>query len=263
MSIYTNHFNCAFPLKSCGSRHHEHKHSEPWVTEDLIRLSKTKKKLHKKKLNDASARNIYNYKESVKLLNKTRRLAKTDYYRNAFITNLYDIKSTWRILRTVISGKYKRSLPNIFHINGSDIDDPNVISNEFNKFFVNVGQTTSESVPKSSKQYSEYLAKAQRSQRSFFLNPTDPNELVQLCNRLKPKTSVGHDDISTKLMKDTIIGIAEPLSHIFNLSFIHGIVPSAMKTAKIVPIHKSGATNFFNNYTCIGQLTVYRLLRNY
>ena len=39
-------------------------------------------------------------------------------------------------------------------------------------------------------------------------------------------------------MKDTIHLISSPLSHIFNQSFVKGIVPLQMKIDKIIPIFK-------------------------
>ena len=57
-----------------------------------------------------------------------------------------------------------------------------------------------------------------------------------------------------KILKDTISDIAEPLAHIFNLSFSTGMVPAEMKIGKITPIYKSGNQNLFSNYRPISIL---------
>ncbi len=50
--------------------------------------------------------------------------------------------------------------------------------------------------------------------------------------------SSGHDNMSNKLMKETIDNILE-LINIINLSITTWVVPNAMKIAKVIPIHKS------------------------
>ena len=51
-----------------------------------------------------------------------------------------------------------------------------------------------------------------------------------------------------KLIKLISSTIAEPLSHIFNLSFSTGTFPNLFKNSKIIPIYKSSNKNDFNNY---------------
>ena len=58
------------------------------------------------------------------------------------------------------------------------------------------------------------------------MGPVAPDNLISSALTLKPKISYGHDNISNKLLKETMIDIALPLSHIFNLSFSNGIVPT-------------------------------------
>ena len=49
--------------------------------------------------------------------------------------------------------------------------------------------------------------------------------------------------------------IVKPLDHIFNLSFSSGIFPSEMKTAKVIPVFKSGNRSDFSNYRPISLLS--------
>ena len=84
---------------------------------------------------------------------------------------------------------------------------------------------------------------------------------------MKPKTSTGHDKISSKLVKQlynkkynepaTPRGIISPLVHIINLSLSTGIVPKAMKLAKVVPIFKNNGSNtVMKNYRPVSLLPV-------
>ena len=65
------------------------------------------------------------------------------------------------------------------------------------------------------------------------------------------------DNVSTKLLKQTVKEVATPLAHIVNLSLSHGIFPNDMKLAKIVPIFKNGNTKLFNNYRPISILPAF------
>ena len=51
--------------------------------------------------------------------------------------------------------------------------------------------------------------------------------------------------------------IAEPLTHIFNLSFSNRIVPQELKTAKIIPIYKGEDHTIFANYRPISLLPTF------
>ena len=66
-------------------------------------------------------------------------------------------------------------------------------------------------------------------------------------SKLKPNTSSGYDDISSKLVKSTMTFIAKPLSIIANCSFASGIFPEEMKIAKIKQILKLTSNLFVTN----------------
>ena len=73
----------------------------------------------------------------------------------------------------------------------------------------------------------------------MFIESVEQSEVYAIANKLKSKLSHGHGDISTKLLKNTITNILQPITHIINVSFNTGVVPQEMKIAKVIPIHKS------------------------
>ena len=92
---------------------------------------------------------------------------------------------------------------------------------------------------------------------SFVLLPTTPAEIISTIEKLKPKTSKGHDNINNKLIKQTCIPIARVLSHIINLSFEQGIIPQNLKLAKVIPIFKSSDNTLLKNYRPISILPTF------
>ena len=95
----------------------------------------------------------------------------------------------------------------------------------------------------------------------FFMGPVTPFDILDSVKGLAPKSSAGYDNISNKILKETILEISTPLAHIFNLSFASGKMPINMKVAKTIPIFKSGESSELNNYRPISLLpTISKLL---
>ena len=79
---------------------------------------------------------------------------------------------------------------------------------------------------------------------------------------MKPKCSSGHDDdISTKLVKETIPLIHQPITHIVDQSFQTSVVPTELKIAKVIPIFKNGDNSLVINHWPISLLSSFSKIR--
>ncbi len=92
---------------------------------------------------------------------------------------------------------------------------------------------------------------------SMYLEQVDPSEVINIVHKMKPKTSSGHDNISTKLIKLSLHNILDPLTSIINKSFTAGIVPIKLKIAKVIPIYKQSNRDILNNYRPISLLPAF------
>ena len=127
------------------------------------------------------------------------------------------------------------------------------MANCFNNFFTNVGPTLAKSVHSpQNKSFTDYLQNNIASVFEFKL--ITPNELIEIINKLKPKSSFGHDNISTQLLKCIAPEIKNVLSQIINQSLSTGIFPNNLKIAKIVPIYKKEDPHLPDNYRPISLL---------
>ena len=133
------------------------------------------------------------------------------------------------------------------------------IAEGFNNYFSQIGLETGRNVPSTNKQYYDFLPNNQNS-RSMFIEPVAQTDTINSCRKLKSKTSTGHDEISTKLLKETITIITDPITHIINMSLSAGIVPDDMKVAKVIPIFKSSDPRLLKNYRPISLLTAFSKL---
>lgn len=252
MELFTAAYELAFPIRKLNPTR-KWKKREPWMTTGLLVSSNYKHKLLIKKLKGHKPADIDQYKKYNKLFNTLRRQAKTNYYKNRINSAAKDIKQTWSILREIINNKTSRKkLPEIFKTDNGTIQNPEEIAESFNNYFVEIGQSINDNIEQVQNEPLDYIQVNMN--KSLFLKPVDELELTTLCGKLKSKMSHGHDNISTKIMKYVIMEIVQPLTYIFNLSLSTGVVPKEMKIAKIVPIHKSGDRDCFNNYRPISLL---------
>ena len=90
-----------------------------------------------------------------------------------------------------------------------------------------------------------------------------PSDVLLIANKLKLKSSYGHDDISTTLLKQTLDDITQPIKYTINRSFNTGIAPNEMTIAKVILIYKSSDPSLLNNYRPVSLLTAFfKLIEN-
>ena len=168
-------------------------------------------------------------------------IEKKNSYRQKFEECKANTSETWNILTTIIDKRKSESkYSNEFFV---DIDrvtsDNEEIANHFNNFFVNIGTILSNIIePCQGTQPTDFLQK--QASQSIYMYPVTEKEVTEIVSGCKSKTSYGHDEISMKTFKHVIKQIVRPLTYIFNRSLITGIFPNDMKTAKGIPVFKSG-----------------------
>ena len=170
--------------------------------------------------------------------------------------NKQNSKEIWSLLKLAL-GKHndKSSFPQTFNVDNKRTDDKSIIAESFNQYFSKIGLQTSQNVPPASKHFTSYMRNP--SVNSMFLEPIEPSHVLDVVNKLKSKTSSGHDDVSSKLIKESINEIVNPLTHIINCSFNTGIVPRQMKIAKVIPIYKASDSTLLKNYRPISLLPAF------
>ena len=85
-----------------------------------------------------------------------------------------------------------------FIINNGTITDPAEVANEFNKYFVGIGQMLSRNV-QSNRSYDEYLV-VENTYCQLIFNPVTEGMVAKIINQLKNKPSYGHDVITKFLL---------------------------------------------------------------
>ena len=116
-----------------------------------------------------------------------------------------------------------------------------------NKFFVEVGPKLAATIKQEDNvNILDFMGDAKIN--SMFLEGVVEQEIIDIVNSCNNKTSCDYFGISMALLKKIIACIAKPFTYICNRSFSEGIFPEHMKTAKVIPLFKSGEKSYFTNY---------------
>ena len=164
------------------------------------------------------------------------------------------MKKTWDLINDVLNKTTnKKKFPDYFKIGGDKVYDKAAIANHFNNFFSNIGPALSSKIRvNSSKSFTSFLLTNVTSTFSFDI--VSSKLVTETISKLKPKSSSGHDLLSTYLLKRISHIIVEPLTLTINQSLITGIFPDSLKIAEVIPLFKKDDPQLLDNYRPVSLL---------
>ena len=183
------------------------------------------------------------------------RAAKKEFYRNEFNKHKNDIRKTWDTLKEIINKKtFKSDIPSSFVHEGVEIIGLKNVAEKLNQYFTEIEPKLAKSIDTANKApFNLYLTIP--CVASFNFVYTKPDDIEKILRNLKPKSSAGCDNISTKLSKEIENVILRPLSIIKNQSLCTGILPDKFKIATVIPLYKKDDDRSFGNYRPISLLS--------
>ena len=132
------------------------------------------------------------------------------------------------------------------------IKDQYEIATKFNEYFVNIGPNLAKKIQDIHQTFKSYMD--HRCPNSVFLDAILENEVLNEIKLLNASTASGLDDVSPKVVKAIANYSVKPLTHIFNLSFLTGIIPNALKIARVTSVYKANSKEKFSNFRPISVL---------
>ena len=225
--------------------------SKPWITLGLQKSISVKNKLFVNFINkkDLVLKEEFhtNYKKYGNLLSTLMKRSKQAYFDKYFVANWNNIKNTWKGIKSLITLKSVASnVPTVLSLdNGDTITNPYDIANTFNNYFASIAETTKKT-RYSHKHFSDYLAN--ENGNSIFLQPTDKEEIANIISSLNSNKASGPNSVPYIIFLLLKNEISKQLADLFNLSFMTGVFPSVLKTAKVVPVFKKDSELDYSNY---------------
>ncbi len=230
----------------------------PWIDHDIMTLMFERDKLHKEfcteKHNALRDEKYKLYKEKRNMVTSKIRKAKKDNFNSFFEENINNIKETWKGIRSLINVS-KKSVTSINKLieGGQTITDPKDMADLMNKFYVNIGKSIDDKIPKGPKLFHYYLENA--NPFNIVLNPCTPDEVKKYVSNLTPSKASGPYSIPTSILRNHVDQLIEPLTVILNKSLSDGIFPDLLKSASVCPIFKKNERTKCENYRPISLLS--------
>ena len=183
-----------------------------------------------------------------------KRKSKANHFNNFFQENKLNLFKSWEDIRKIINITTKESKEiNCIQVGNKTINNRIKIANNFNNHFTSIAEKIEDNLVKSKFSYSKYLSNP--NEYSFFINPTNPEEVLCEIIKLKNNKSIGSFSIPLKFLKLFKTTLSEPISLIANISFSTGTFPSTLKTTNVVPIYKKDDYTLCNSYCPISLLS--------
>ena len=230
----------------------------PWINHEILEIINERDNFHKQyiKENDPIRKSIIFriYKSKRNTVVKMIRQSRNNYYSEYFERNKNNSKKTWEGIRDVINiSKKTHTVPKKLLYNNITHTDSESMSNCFNDFFVNIGNSVEAKIPNVDTNFTDFLKN--RNDFSLFLKPVNEEELKTMISNLATSKSCGPNSIPTHILKTNFEFLALPLKHIINLSFTEGCFPQLLKLAEVCPIFKKKDKNKCENYRPISLLS--------
>ena len=218
----------------------------PWLCNDIMVCIHKKHKWHK--MAKQGLISFCSYKKYCTLLRKLLTLAEKDYFLKKLNSLGTDPKKNWAVLNKLLN-KNLKNISDHFTINNTSVFNPDVISNEFNNYFVNHPSSINESIAESSRDFS-YLI--ENSVHCMHFSYSTPDEITRVISLMKKNGST--HDLSRNFLKICCVHISFHLSNIFNLCIDTAKFPESLKMAKVTPVFKKGSHIEIKNHRPISIL---------
>ena len=240
-------------------KYNKKKHSfSKWMTNEILQSINQKNRLYKTLVHtDTDNTDLFNrrkdeYKQYRAYLRKQIREAKRKYYDHIFSLYKNVIKNTWKILNETLNRNKRKHQSQDFLINNELVNDPDIIVNEFNAYFVNIAKNLADSIPVAD-HFSTYLNDP--SDNTFKFDLVTERDVAYIIHNLKNKKSYGHDYLSNILLKRAQATLVKPLTFLINQTLTTGIFPRELKLSRVKPLFKKGDPMLFSNYRPISLLS--------
>lgn len=227
----------------------------PWMTKELLKTRCQKEKLHRNARKSKTVSAWEEFKAFNKMYNKLCRDAKNSYYGDKFEVNRNDGRQLWQLANEVTGRTTKKgNNSKVGPIEGCATDAES--AKKINTFFATVASNLQKHIKTPKKTFKQYLPKLDSvPNKKLKLRTVSRQKVEEIIDNMKSKTSFGHDTMSNRMVKYVKEEISIPLTHLINLSIRHSYVPQTWKTAKMVPIFKSGDPSLPTNYRPVSLLS--------
>ncbi|KAK3096098.1 hypothetical protein FSP39_023212 [Pinctada imbricata] len=237
---------CLSVLDTCvPSKMTTQRYSQPWITQDLKRLSRRKHRAYKRYMKSRSNHDFSVYKELKNTVHVRCKERYSEYVNEIIMDENQKPKRLWSFIkskRTDASGVAPLKRDGVVY------SDAATKADILNKQFTSVFSIEDPSVN---------MPEMEQSPHPEVDNITIHEAgICKLLSNLNPHKATGPDSVSPRLLKETSYELSPALSLFFQASLDQGTVPSDWKAANITPLFKKGDRSMAVNYRPVSLTSV-------
>lgn len=264
INIATKHFaetlnhclNVACPIKKFKVKT-ENKLGKKWVTDEIQKHKVLLNNAYYKWLSIGGDLNRLHYNDLKRQYKKLINDAKSVFLSNRIKNSSNVSGEMWKIVNSQRQCKHVDAKNIVLDNCGEKIEDPNLVSEFFNKHFVNVGSDNNNKLVNRNNSFENNAnlnLELSSREKLFMFKNVSSKQILQIINGFKPKAAMGIDDFSMKLIKMCISALIVPITHIVNFSINSSTFPDLYKISIVKPLYKKGDPLSLNNYRPISIL---------
>ena len=258
--IYDAHYNTAYPLiKNRIKRKNERKEPQPWILPWLEGACARKNLLYREFIKKPTVENSVTYKKLAKFCKKHCDKAKKKYQQKYFVEHKSNSKMQWQMINNLLNRNQKvKSTIKLHNDDGDIVSSNDEVSEKFNKYFSNIATNIkakiSVSHPFDPGGQTKFLNNPVP--HSIFLSPSTGTEIHDIIKTFKNKATLDTRIGALKAASNSV-SFLNSMSTVINKSLEEGFFPTALKTARVIPIHKAGSKTEVSNYRPISLLSTF------
>ena len=229
----------------------QNKNKSKWVTKEVVRCRRAKKKAWNKYVKSGKILQLYQqYNNKLKQCAVVNKKAKEEFEIKLANNIKQDSKSFYAYIRS--KQRCKEKVGPLKDSVGNVLGDDKLTANVLNKYFVSVfTKEDLNDIPDPEKLFEGVIDKNG-------LNTIEINEMIvyNKLAELNVNKSAGVDDLHPKLLFELRNELAKPLSKLFKLSLEMGAVPQDWRDANVTPLFKKGSRSQPENYRPISLTSI-------
>merc|ERR1712240_36348 len=234
--IIMREFNNIIEIIAPRTKRQVKKNYTPYLNKETREAKKKLNEMHNKAKQTQQDDDWREYKNQRAIINK-----QVDTQKQEYITKrLNNSENRWKTLNDINNKSTFESPRSIIH---KDAITTNIqeICNIANNYYINSIKTLRERIPQTAVTPIDILKKIYKRQQTTLEIPipTIP-QIAQIIKKAKSTNSVGHDNISMKMLKKTTTIMAPLITHLIKQIIIERKFPSIFKTDRITPKLKNG-----------------------
>ena len=232
----------------------------PWVTEETLKLMKTRDASKQQAVNLAqSGEDASEAWSTFRMLrnqvNNRRKYEERNFKADKIKKSLHSPSDTWNTAKSFMNWESNAGPPHQLSVGGRLVTKASEIASEMNSFFINKVRLIRESIRYIPNPFTACYGIMRNRRCNLSMKHVTVLKVNKLLKKLKNSKSCSIDELDNFCVKLAADVIDKPLHHIITLSIQQKKFPSGWKLSKVIPLHKKNCKMDRQNFRPVAILS--------